>query len=78
MSKPMTQAEMQARIAELESQLKAKVRFTVSKQGGISIMGLQRFPVTLYWNQWEQILERAQDLRDFADKNKATLSQGKA
>lgn len=78
MSKPMTQAEMQQRIAELESQLKAKIRISISKQGGISITGLQRFPVTLYWNQWEQILDRADDIREFANKNAALLSKPKA
>jgi hypothetical protein len=64
--------------AQLEA-LKAKearsgnMSFKVSDKGGVSVYGLGRFPVTLYYEQWLKLLDRAQDLRDFLDENKSKL-----
>src|SRR5215467_2749467 len=33
------------------------LRFKVGQAGGVSVYGLGRFPVTLYKEQWERILE---------------------
>ncbi len=61
--------------AQLEA-LKAKearsrsISFKVSDKGGVSVYGLGRFPVTLYYEQWLKLLDRAQDLRDFLEENK--------
>ena len=35
--------------------------------------GLGRFPVTLYYEQWIKLLDRAQDLREFLEANKDKL-----
>jgi hypothetical protein len=64
--------------AQLEA-LKAKearsgtMSFKVSDKGGVSVYGLGRFPVTLYYEQWLKLLDRAQDLRDFLEENKGKL-----
>jgi hypothetical protein len=64
--------------AQLEA-LKAKearsgsMSFKVSDKGGVSVYGLGRFPVTLYFEQWIKLLDRAQDLRDFLEENKSKL-----
>jgi hypothetical protein len=64
--------------AQLEA-LKAKearsgnISFKVSDKGGVSVYGLGRFPVTLYYEQWLKLLDRAQDLRDFLEENKSKL-----
>jgi hypothetical protein len=64
--------------AQLEA-LKAKeartgtMSFKVSDKGGISVYGLGRFPVTLYYEQWIKLLDRAQDLREFLEANKDKL-----
>jgi hypothetical protein len=64
--------------AQLEA-LKAKesrsgnMSFKVSDKGGVSVYGLGRFPVTLYYEQWLKLLDRAQDLRDFLEENKSKL-----
>ena len=64
--------------AQLEA-LKAKearsgsISFKVSDKGGVSVYGLGRFPVTLYYEQWIKLLDRAQDLRDFLEENKSKL-----
>jgi len=41
----------------------------VSQKGAISVYGLGRFPVTLYKEQWERLLEMADDIRTFIQEN---------
>ena len=45
----------------------------VSEKGGVSVYGLGRFPVTLYKEQWEKLLDMADDLRAFIRENAASL-----
>lgn len=45
----------------------------VSQKGALSVYGLGRFPVTLYKEQWNRLLESAQDIRTFIDSNDAEL-----
>ena len=78
-----TQDELLAKIAELEKQVgtkrSGKLEFKVGEKGGISVYGLGRFPVTLYYEQWLRLLESAEDLRAFMESNKSRLklrSQG--
>ena len=47
--------------------------FKVSKKGGVSVYGLGRFPVTLYYEQWVRLLNATDELRDFIQANKASL-----
>ena len=47
----------------------------VSQKGAISVYGLQRMPVTLYVEQWERLLNFADDVRDFAKDNEADLKR---
>ena len=69
--------ELMARIAELEKQAGAKKRtgleFRVGEKGGVSVYGLGRFPVTLYYEQWIRLLEAAEGLRSFLEENKGSL-----
>src|SRR5205814_10322730 len=37
----------------------------VSEKGGISVYGLQRMPVTLYVEQWQRLLDFADQIRQF-------------
>jgi len=37
------------------------------------VYGLGRFPVTLYYEQWVRLLDAAQELRTFLEKNKDKL-----
>ena len=37
----------------------------MSEKGGVSVYGLGRFPVTLYYEQWIRLLDSADDLRTF-------------
>jgi hypothetical protein len=72
-----TKEELMARIAELEKQVttkrSAKIEFKVSEKGGVSVYGLGRFPVTLYYEQWVRLLDSAEALRSFLEENKTKL-----
>jgi hypothetical protein len=76
MSEP-TYDELKARLAQLEKQGAGKrsgnLDFRVSEKGGVSVYGLGRFPVTLYYEQWVRLLERADDLKTFMEENKSRL-----
>ncbi len=69
--------ELLARIAELQNQLEAKrsgkLEFKVGDKGGVSVYGLGRFPVTLYYEQWTRLLDAAGDLGAFLEANKSRL-----
>ena len=69
--------ELMARIAELEKQASSKKRgsleFRVGEKGGVSVYGLGRFPVTLYYEQWVRLLDVAGELREFLEENKSKL-----
>jgi len=43
----------------------------VSEKGGVSVYGLGRFPVTLYKEQWEKLLDMVEELRAFIRENAA-------
>jgi hypothetical protein len=69
-----TYEELKARVAELEKQRHiGSLQFKVSEKGGVSVYGLGRFPVTLYYEQWVRLLNAVQGLRDFLETNKAKL-----
>jgi hypothetical protein len=76
MSEP-TKEELLAKIAELEKKAegrrKGALEFRVGEKGGVSVYGLGRFPVTLYYEQWVRLLDMAKDLREFLEENKSKL-----
>jgi hypothetical protein len=76
MSEP-TKEELMARIAELEKKTapraKGSIDFRVGEKGGVSVYGLGRFPVTLYYEQWVRLLDASGDLRNFLEENKSRL-----
>ena len=76
MSEP-SKEELLARIAELEKQAGSKrkgtLEFRVGEKGGVSVYGLGRFPVTLYYEQWIRLLDVAEGLRAFLEENKSKL-----
>ena len=61
-----TYEELKARLEELEKQKSrgrsGSLEFRVSEKGGVSVYGLGRFPVTLYYEQWVRLLEAADKL----------------
>ena len=69
--------ELRAKLAELEKQVQGRKRgnidFKVSEKGGVSVYGLGRFPVTLYYEQWVRLLDQTEQLREFMEANKSRL-----
>jgi hypothetical protein len=67
--------ELKARLAELEAKQKrgGGVYFKIGEKGGVSAYGLGRFPVTLYYEQWIRLLDKADELRQFLEENKSKL-----
>src|SRR5207244_11177943 len=47
----------------------------VSEKGAVSVYGLQRMPVTLYVDQWERLLEFADEIRRFLKAHDAELKR---
>ncbi|MGA7458698.1 MAG: hypothetical protein WBW69_00625 [Candidatus Korobacteraceae bacterium] len=76
MSEPSYE-ELKAKVAELEKQAQGRKRgaldFKVSEKGGVSVYGLGRFPVTLYYEQWIRLLDQAEQIREFMEENKSRL-----
>ena len=69
-----TYDELKAQVEWLARQVRGRLQFKVGEKGGVSVYGLGRFPVTLYYEQWERLLDVAQRLRDFLETNRAKLS----
>jgi ribosome-interacting GTPase 1 len=70
--------ELKARLSQLEKEVETKKRsgdliFKVGEKGGVSVYGLGRFPVTLYYEQWNRLLGAAEDIKKFMEENKARL-----
>jgi hypothetical protein len=70
-----TYEELKTKIAEMEKQTGALRRsgaleFRVGEKGGVSVYGLGRFPVTLYYEQWTRLLDATPQLREFLESNK--------
>jgi hypothetical protein len=71
-----TYDELKARVAELEKKTDRRtgeLDFRVGEKGGVSVYGLGRFPVTLYYEQWTRLLDAAPKLREFLEANKSKL-----
>ncbi len=70
--------ELKAKVAELEKQVqggrkRGAIDFKVSEKGGVSVYGLGRFPVTLYYEQWIRLLDHADQIKAFMEENKSRL-----
>ncbi len=67
--------ELKARLAELERQgagrRSGELEFRVGEKGGVSVYGLGRFPVTLYYEQWVRLLDAGERLRAFLEERKS-------
>jgi hypothetical protein len=67
--------ELKAQLEELQKKGSGRrtgaLEFRVGEKGGVSVYGLGRFPVTLYYEQWTRLLDVSADLRAFLEENKA-------
>lgn len=75
----MSKEAMLAKIAALETKLAAatkprKLTMKVSDKGAISVYGFGKWPITLYRQQMERLLDSADDIRAFIVANADNLS----
>lgn len=76
----MTPEQMQEELERLRTENEALKKrsekglsLKVSQKGGVSVYGLGRFPVTLYKEQWEKLLDMSDDIRAFIKENEPQL-----
>lgn len=66
---------LRAENAALKQAGQRNLSFKVSEKGGISVYGLGRFPVTLYVEQWNALLDSADALRTFMRDHETELKR---
>jgi hypothetical protein len=54
---------------------RGQISLKVSQKGALSVYGLGRFPVTLYREQWEELLDKADEIRAFIRENDQSLKK---
>lgn len=77
--------DLLALVAKLTTQLeqaqkaamsgKREVSFKLAEKGGISVYGLQKFPVTLYRESWLKLFDAKDNLMGFIEANKEALDK---
>lgn len=65
-------------LAEIEKPKRGSLYCKVSEKGALSVYGLQRMPVTLYVEQWQRLLEFADDIREFIKDNDSSFKRKEA
>src|SRR5260370_26785203 len=70
-----TYEELKAQVEQLQKQSGSKrsgaLDFRVGEKGGVSVYGLGRFPVTLYYEQWIRLLGASEELKAFLEEQKS-------
>jgi hypothetical protein len=63
--------------AENAKRANGPLSLKVSEKGAVSLIGMGRFPVTLYKTQWLKVADAMPTILAFIQANDAKLSQGK-
>lgn len=71
----MVALEEENRKLREQSERSSVIRFKVAEKGGVSVYGLGRFPVTLYVEQWQRLLDNADAIRQFMKENDDKLKR---
>jgi hypothetical protein len=59
----------------LKNRSSRELRLKVSEKGAVSLYGIRRFPITFYADEWERVLDMAEDVREFIRENKGALKR---
>jgi hypothetical protein len=62
-------------LADQDTPKRGALYCKVSAKGGVSLYGLQRMPVTLYVEQWDRLLNFADELREFLKEHDSELKR---
>jgi hypothetical protein len=74
-AKEISVEEASKLLGEIEAPKRGTLYCKVSEKGAVSIYGLQRMPVTLYMEQWDRLLNFADDVRSFIKDNEGKLKK---
>jgi hypothetical protein len=64
-------AQLEAAQRQLGNKKSGSLDFRVGEKGGVSVYGLGRFPVTLYYEQWIRLLGASDELKSFLEEQKS-------
>ena len=67
--------DLQTENEQLKQKPARSLDLKVSQKGAVSLYGLGRFPVTLYKEQWERVLEMADEIRAFITQHDSELKK---
>ena len=59
---------------ELKKTTSRELHLKVSQKGALSLYGMGRFPVTLYKEQWEKVLNFADAIKTFIKEHESELN----
>jgi hypothetical protein len=59
----------------LKNRSSREMRLKVSEKGAVSLYGIRRFPITFYADEWERVLDMAEDVREFIRENEGALKR---
>lgn len=62
-------------LEEAEQRPRGTLYCKVSPKGALSVYGLQRMPVTLYLEQWQRLLDFADEIRSFMAQHDSALKR---
>jgi hypothetical protein len=66
---------LRAENEKLKKPARGQMSLKVSEKGALSVYGLGRFPVTLYREQWEKLLEMSDQIREFIQEHDGALKK---
>ena len=77
MAKKPSYEELQKQVEALKQQAQngasGELTFQIGAKGGVSVYGLGRFPLTLYYEQWKRLIPVIPRLEKFLELNKSKL-----
>lgn len=62
-------------LAALDSPKGRQLYCKVSDKGAVSVYGMGRFPVTLYMEQWDRLLNYTDEIKSFIAANSSKLKR---
>jgi hypothetical protein len=66
--------ELREQLAKLKAAKPIKaLSFKVGDKGGLSVYGMGRFPVTLYKEQWERLLDHKEVILEYIAENASRM-----
>ncbi len=71
----LTGDELDKFLSAHEAPQRGSLYCKVSPKGAMSLYGLQRMPVTLYVEQWERLLDIADEIRAFLKQHDGELKR---